>query len=154
MLPGDRLLCAFLENRSAGETFTDWPLHVTIIPWFRAEVASDELANIIKQKLASMSSFMYTVAGEAGFGYKGRKLVNLIVQPSPLDSIEKYVRSVLHEQRAWIVDETTEATRTFRPHITSLKTGRVHEGDSLLCDTLYIVEQKGEYKEIVSRIDL
>lgn len=154
MLPGDRLLCAFLENRPAGNTFTDWPLHVTIIPWFRAEVTSDELAGIIKQKLASTGSFTYVVAGEAGFGYKRRKLVNLIVQPSPLDDIEKYARSILHAHKAWIVDETTKIPRAFRPHITALKTGRAHEGDSFLCDTLYIVEQKGDYKEIMSKIIL
>lgn len=152
MLPADRLICTFLGNLPVGKTFKDWPLHVTVIPWFRTAVTSQALSRHIKQKLIPMVPFPLLVDGEAGFGYKGRKLVNLIAQPSPLDDIEREARNILHEHGAWIVDETTMQRRVFRPHVTAHKSGRAHEGDVYTCDALYIIEQKGDYKEIVSTI--
>jgi len=40
MLPGDRLICAFVSERKVGATFRLWPLHVTIVPWFRLNAAT------------------------------------------------------------------------------------------------------------------
>ncbi|HSH18260.1 MAG TPA: 2'-5' RNA ligase family protein [Candidatus Saccharimonadales bacterium] len=155
MLPGDRLLCVFLDERPAGDSFTDWPLHITIVPWFRTAVPTNELTAHMKERLNSVTPFTFIVGGEAGFGFKGRKLVNLVEQPSPLDTIERQTRNLLHEHEAWLVDETTKKRRSFRPHVTVQKSGRVHEGDTFLCNALYIVEQKGGgHKEISARIEL
>jgi len=154
MIPGDRLICAFIENRPNGDTFMEWPLHATIVPWFRLDMATSELATKIMQKLSAIEPFMVTVGGEAGFGHRGRKVVNLIETPSPLETIERLARRLLHDHDAWLVDETTKRQHGFRPHVTRQKSGRVQEGGTFTIENLYIVEQKGEYKEVVGRIDL
>lgn len=154
MRPGDRLLCCFIENHLAGNTFSEWPLHSTIVPWFRSSAATRELADALKARLASTSPFKIVIGGEAGFGYHGRKLVNLIESPTPLEYIEKEFREILHARDAWIVDETTKIQRQFLPHVTVLGSNRVHAGDTINCSSLYIVEQKGDYKETVGSIYL
>jgi 2'-5' RNA ligase len=154
MVPGDRLLCAFVENRKAADTFKDWPLHITIVPWFRAGVSNKQLSDELNSGLKDVHPFTVNVDGEAKFGYRGRKLVHLIETPSPLEAVEQKARELLHRHDAWIVDETTKIRRPFRPHVTSQKSGGLQGGDTFVCDALYIIEQKGDYKEIMSKINL
>lgn len=152
MQTGDRLICVLLKPLAVGYTFKNWPLHVTILPWSRTEVSSEELTDELRYIFADIRPFTMHVAGEAGFGYKGRKLVNLIAKPSLLDALESRARKVLHGHKAWIVDEANGFKRQFRPHITENKSGRAHAGESYACDALYIVEQKGEHKEVTGKI--
>lgn len=155
MIPGDRLLCAFVANQPAvGDSFSDWPLHVTIIPWFRAELPSQDLGRELAGRLDGIAPFRVSIDGESHFGFKGRKTVNLIKTPTPLMDIERQARAILRENKAWLVDETTKTRRPFMPHVTVQKSGRVHEGDSFSVDKLYIVEQKGQHKVIVEVIQL
>lgn len=154
MIPGDRLICVFVQDQGAGARFKDWPLHSTIVPWFRSEVSSDSLASEVKASLEGAGAFVAAAGGEAGFGRKGQKQVNLIETSSPLEDIEQKVRRLLHGHGVWIADETTKVRRPFRPHVTVQKSGRVHRGDTWSVKKLYIVLQKGDYKEIVSIIDL
>lgn len=154
MIPGDRLFCALVENMHVGDMFTDWPLHVTIVPWFRADTTSEDLGRELSRRLTDLAPFVVSVAGETRMGHRGRRKVNLIVTPTPLQTIEKEARALLHEKSAWIVDETTRRQRPFVPHVTHQKSGRLQEGDTFVCNSVYIVEQKGDCKEIVSRIEV
>jgi len=154
MIPGDRLICLFIDDFKAGQTFHDWPLHITIVPWFRTQPTTGVLSIAIQEKLAGIEPFTANIGEEAGFGHKGKKLVNLVDLPSPLQKIEHIARDVLHAAGSWIVDETTQQKRPFRPHVTVQGSNRLHKGDTVACKTLYIVEQQGEHKEIVDKIIL
>lgn len=153
MIPGDRLYCALVESLKVGDTFTNWPLHVTLVPWFRTDISSARLSSDIQRRLQAIKPFTVSVAGEERFGAK-RRTVNLVAEPTLLVDIEHIARGQLYELGAWIVDETTEVRQAFRPHVTEQAATRLHAGDIFRCDALYIVEQKGDYKEIVSRVML
>jgi hypothetical protein len=150
--PGDRLVCAFIDSFEIGHQFRSWYLHVTVVPWFRLEQPSDKLATEFEQSLRGVASFKVLMDDETRFGRN--KLVNLVAQPTPFMEVEKRVRSVLKPHGAWLVDETTKVARAYRPHVTEQASGRLHAGDSFECDRLYIVEQKGGYKEITAIIQL
>jgi 2'-5' RNA ligase len=152
MIPSDRLFCAFVEPMHVRDMFTQWPLHITIIPWFRTDISTDDFARTLSQRLSPLQPFQVIVNGETRMGHN--KTVNLLKMPSPIENIAHQARKLLHEKDSWIVDETTKKHRDFRPHITAQKDTRVHEGDRLICDSLYIIEQKGDHKEVVSRIEL
>jgi 2'-5' RNA ligase len=154
MRPGDRLFCCFIDPHAEGEVFKEWPLHITLIPWFRTGVSSSELCQETQTLMAGIGPFDAITGGEAGFGRGGTKLVNLIELPSPLQDIEIALWRMLKSHDTWIVDETVKFERTFRPHVTVQKNSRRVKGDIVRCDSLYIIEQKGDYKEIVSRIHL
>lgn len=153
MVPGDRLLCIFIQNQLEND-FQQWPLHITIVPWFRTDISTKLLIQRLNDNLSDLTSFEITIAGETSFGYKGRKQVNLIEMPSPLEQIERIMRDILHEANSWLVDETTKLKRQFLPHVTMQGSHRVHEGDRYLVETLYIVEQKGDYKAVVGPVAL
>jgi 2'-5' RNA ligase len=152
MQPGDRLVCAFVLPRQVGERFKQWPLHVTIVPWFRNEVPSGTLARELQSGYEGARPFMVSVGKESRFGYRRQKTVNLLDSPE-LYRLEGQTRRVLHAHGSWVVDEA-DKTRSFRPHVTAQDGERVHEGDNFRIETLYIIEQKGEYKDVTAEIPL
>ena len=154
MLSGDRLVCTFVEPQEVGVQFEKWLLHVTIVPWFRLDDSSEVIARGLEKALVSIWPFEATVAGETMMGSGKNRPAMLIGQPTPFAEIEGKVRAYLHKKRAWLVDETTKRHYDFRPHVTVQGDKSLNLGDSFRCATLYIVEQHGNYKEIVSEIHL
>lgn len=153
MTPGDRLVCAFVEPQSVGMTFQRWLLHVTIVPWFRLDDSPEVIAAGLTRALQTIPPFEAEVAEQAAFGPRKRP-VSLLVQPTLFTNVEAKVRGYLHKKRAWLVDETTKKYYDFRPHVTMQGGRQLQDGDTFRCDRLYIVEQKGDYKEIMSEIIL
>jgi 2'-5' RNA ligase len=153
MLPGDRLVCVLLEPLEPGERFTQWPLHVTIVPWFRLDESSELIAGSLQRALVTMQPFEIPVVGDAMFGPRKNRPAKLLESPGPFEEIEAKVRNYLHKKRAWLVDETTEQPRQFRPHVT-LQQGSETDITDVLCSRLYIVTQRGGYKQIAAIVPL
>jgi 2'-5' RNA ligase len=154
VLPGDRLVCGFVEPQKNGLTFEKWLLHITIVPWFRLDDDSQGIAGGMEQALHGIEPFEATIQDiRKSFGAR-KRAAGVIAQPTPLTDIERKVRTYFHKKRAWLVDETTRRHYDFRPHVTLQAWATLKAGDSFRCDRLYIVEQKGDYKEIVSEIHL
>lgn len=153
MIPDDQLVCVFVEP-PLQTNFTRWPMHVTIVPWFRTPADTDDLSHELSVHLSDIKPFTAVAGEEAGFGFRGRKKVNLIELPSPFQDIEHIVRNILHGNDSWIVDETTKKKRQFLPHVTVQGTERLNKGDTFVCDNVYIVVQKGDHKEIRGIIEL
>jgi 2'-5' RNA ligase len=154
MLPGDRLVCAFVEPQSVGTQFTDWLLHVTIVPWFRLHESPKTIATGLTTALTPIEPFEASAGELALFGPKKNRPARLLETPTPFTEVEQKVRSYLHKKRAWLVDETTKRRHQFRPHVTVQKSGELARGRTFKVYKLYIVEQKGEYKEITAEIHL
>jgi hypothetical protein len=153
MLPGDRLICAFVDPVSVGKTFSNWLLHVTIVPWFRLDDSSDQIARGLQTALSPIPQFQVKVGEEVRLGPKKNRPAHL-VEEGLFPDIEKRIRNYLHKKQAWLVDETTKRKQQFRPHVTFQGDNHVKTGDVLVFDAVYIVEQRGSYKEVVAAIPL
>jgi 2'-5' RNA ligase len=153
MLPGDRLICAFVKTQSVNAVFKEWPLHITIVPWFRLAKPSSKLAEELQEHYVGSRGFRVTVLNQAQFGYKKRKTVHLVAA-TELMKLESQTRRLLQSHKAWIVDEADKTRNGFRPHVTVLNTGNLREGSSFQCDRIYIVSQHGSFKQIDSVIRL
>ena len=88
------------------------------------------------------------------FGPKKNRPARLVLLPTPFTEVEQKVRNYFHKKRAWLVDETTKKPRQFRPHVTVQKDNALIEGQTFKVHKLYMVEQKGDYKEIIAEIPL
>lgn len=152
MTPGDRLVCAFLTPVPVGRPFTAWPLHITVLPWFRLAVNNQALTQKLTQLLTDFGPFKAIIEGEAYFGHRRSKLVNLVRPAEELMIAERRIRSWLHEQAAWLVDETTKRRHRFRPHVTAQGSRRVHEGEAYAIERLSVVEQQGSHKIVVGEV--
>lgn len=151
MLPGDRLICAFVEPQAVGTRFTDWLLHVTVVAWFRLDTSSEQIADSLTKALTTVWPFE-AMAGETVTMGGRQRPARLLQLPTPFTQIEQKVRSYFHKKRAWLVDETTKRRYEYRPHVTLQTSGELAEGQTFKVDKLYIVEQKGDYKVITAEI--
>lgn len=152
MLPGDRLLCAFVENQSVGMQFKTWILHVTIVPWFRLDEPVDVIGQGLERAMHGIEPFDVATGEEAMFGPRKNRPVRLLLPTNQLEQIETKARNYLHKKQAFLIDETTKKPYSFRPHVTAQNGFLLPEAASFHIDRLYIVQQKGNYKEIVNEI--
>lgn len=150
MKPGDRLIVSFVESREIGERFSDWPMHVTIWAWFRSDVTNNTLAESLYKATKNIASFEATVGPEDKFG-GGKVLVNVIEQSDSFQKLYTKVESVLG---SFFVEHLSHKYPMYRPHVTVQKHERLHEGDTLSVEKISIVEQKGDYKEVVGEVYL
>lgn len=131
-----------------------WPLHVTIIPWFRLSDSTELITRGLAQAYKPIAPFMAVAEAEAMMGPKRNQPVVLLAGPTPFRDIEQRTRTYLHKKRAWLVDETTKRQRPFRPHVTNQLQDRLYPGDAFKTDNIYMVEQEGGHKQVVGEITL
>ncbi|HET8709289.1 MAG TPA: 2'-5' RNA ligase family protein [Candidatus Saccharimonadales bacterium] len=143
-----------VEPLAVGAEFSRWPLHITIVPWFRLDETSAVIASGLTQALNRIDPFMVAGDGEAMFGPKKTRRVRLLEQSTPLEGIEVKVRNYLHKKHAWLVDETTKNHYDFRPHVTEQGGEFLPAGGTFTCSTLSIIEQLGGKKRVASEVQL
>jgi len=152
MLPGDRLVCAFVEPQAVGVQFKTWLLHVTIVPWFRLDEESQAIASGLERAMYGLGPSEVTTGEAAQFGPRKNRQVRLLQPTEHLEQIEAKVRSYLHKKQAFLIDETTKKPYSFRPHVTAQNGFLLPENTTICVDRLYLVEQKGKFKTIANTI--
>jgi hypothetical protein len=149
MNKGDKLICAFPEPKKVGETFTRWPLHVTIIPWFQVTADEAEFERLLQEQLGEIPAFGAKVRYPRKFGFRQANVL-LKNQWQPI-----------HDAALACVSQAAKSTVRFRfvgrwysPHVTYQGEEHLQEGDIFWCDRVYIIEQKVEHKEVVAALEL
>lgn len=137
-----------------GVQFKTWLLHVTVVPWFRLDDDSQNVTEGLRQAFHGIAPFEVTTGGEAMFGPRGNRPVRLLKPAGQLEQIEAKTRSYLHKKRAFLIDETTKKPYSFRPHVTAQSGFLLPEDATFHIGQLYVVEQKGGYKEVVAEAKL
>lgn len=154
MVPGDRLICAFIKPLAVGDTFPQWPLHVTIVPWFRLGDQTDHIVWGLAEALHPITPFTATADTQTMVGPRRNRPAMLLHMPTPFQVIEQRVRVYFHKKRAWLVDETTKVRRAYLPHVTFQGDEQLQPGETFACDRLYVIEQFGDKKAVVGEIIL
>lgn len=149
MRPGDRLICAFVEPQETGSQFKEWPLHATVMPWFRTPLKSQALVERLEEALTDEQPFPAGVGAQKSFAVVK---VNLL-PPGQWQSLHDKVLGVINEN-ARNTAPLRFVGKNYKPHVTIQKSARLHEGDSFRVDRLHLVVQQGKYKEVESEIRL
>lgn len=146
----DFLVVCMLESIEIGAQFTMWPLHMTIIPWFKA----DELEPVIvalSSVTAQHKPFTVEVGERAFFGPKGKLPVMMIENTQELQSIHQELLELILSE-GWTL-EGRYTGDNYTPHVTQ-KGGRDAHGE-LRFDALYIAEALPQnYRKIVAKLKL
>jgi hypothetical protein len=152
--PGDRLICALLKPLEAGHKFKEWPLHITVMPWFRLDDASDRIAAGLGRAFTCVGPFSARTGREVRLGPKKNRPGRVLEPAGSFPELEKRTRRYLHKKRAWLVDETTHARRPYLPHVTYQRNDALAAGRIIDCERLYVIEQKGNHKQVVAEVPL
>lgn len=155
MQPGDLLVTALVTPLPEGP-FPEhsWPLHVTIVAWFRTPALADAITHSLAQRLKDIAPFDVHMSEEARLGYGGRALVNLVRQPTPFIDIQQRTIECLKAFNTDFVTGTGTWDEAYKPHVTVQKNGRLHAGDQWKCDQLYVVEATRNGNRIVGEVPL
>lgn len=152
MKPGDRLIAALIGDHTLGETFKEWLLHVTIVPWFESSVSSEKLAALLAGVYRGIRPFTVTLGSEARIGYEGKALVNLVQMPTPFSDIYQRTEQALEGIHAkQLVSGWSDE---YQPHVTVQRSARLQANDTFLVDRLYIISQQGSFKRIEAEVPL
>lgn len=108
------LVCLMLEKVKLQQSFSSWPLHLTLVPWF--ELRGNELPNFINrvEKLCLVTPpLVLSMAENTSLG--NRKLT-LVKVDSRLLKLHHALIEIIHKSSANIINDRT-INDGFKPHI-------------------------------------
>lgn len=133
------MLAILVAPYKAGDSFQLWPLHITLVPWFKvSDVGS--LKRQLKSLLAARPAFQVQV-GEAQ-RWRSRS-VYIINASTELLKLHNRLLAVTAEH---VVQPTKFkfVGPHFKPHITLNKSGKLKANQTLAVDRVYLIETKAE----------
>ena len=130
-----------LEPLHAGTRFAvrEWPLHVTVVPPFSTHATIDDLARVIAESTAGVSSFEVRAGRSALFGRRHDVPVTLVDEDARLTGLHEALAAALRPL-AVPSSERTFQTGPYRPHVTVKGERRAAEGDVLRLRQVALVD--------------
>jgi 2'-5' RNA ligase len=125
-----------------GDEFTvaDWPLHVTLVEPFQADLNGEAVAAILGgvDGIGSDGSPIHAAAGdEAMFGRRRDVPVTLVHDAGELAALRS---RAMHALAAAGID--VRARLEFRPHVTRKHHGSLRPGDRVVLDTVALIDMR------------
>lgn len=157
--PGDRLIVSLLQPLARGEYFRKWPLHLTILPWFRSKLGTRELQAIITESLQGIEPFSAEMGETTQFGFKDQVPVRVVQTPNHFEEVHRRLLQTFRDHPEIYILDTSHTGDHFRAHVTLHGYEPLREGDIIACNDLQIVRlgtihPGGSTKEVEGEIDL
>lgn len=135
----EHVIAITLEPIKIGQEFIEWPLHITIVPWFPCddEIKLDEILMGISQK---HPAFTVKVGPLERFGPKKDVKVNLITPNSKLTKLHREVLKNL-DKNGFEVHQKEYVGPGYRPHITHQLHGHFDTGAKIEIDSFTLFKQ-------------
>jgi hypothetical protein len=138
------VVATLLEPVEIGKEFIEWPLHITIVPWFQCN-DDKKLDALLTEIAEAKKNFVVKVGEDGKLGLKKDVPVNLVeINPnmiklhwSVFKTLDKNSFSV--HQKQWVGDN-------FLAHITHQSHGQKHEGDVLAIKSFTLIKQVQQKK--------
>lgn len=130
-----------LEPLQVGESFAvkSWPLHITVLPPFKTDAASSEIADVIAAAASSQTALTAIAGHDEMFGRREDVPVTVIEDNPALTQLHRALVDALKPFAAR-PDERAFTGRGFRAHVTIKGPRRVHEGDVLPLTQIALVD--------------
>lgn len=146
----DYLAVCMLEPIEVGTQFTQWPLHMTIVPWFKAPDLT-AVEEKLKPIAAEHRPFDVEVGERAYFGPRGKLPVMRIENIPELQSLHEDILRAVTES-GWHM-EGRYTGQHYTPHVTQ-KGGSDAQG-KLHFENFYIAEALPQgYRKIIAKLEL
>lgn len=138
---GDLLVVNFIGPMQVGAQFErtrhEWPLHITMAPWFYLE-DTETLSAALNGVADSADAFEVEVGGEELFGLERDVAVNVVIPQSAEMLLHRAIVSAIRDAGGVFRDERWIG-QSHRPHITHHDDNRRYEGDVELFDNFHLV---------------
>lgn len=156
---GDRVIVSLLQPLARGERFGKWPLHLTLMPWFRTSLGGYELQKVIAQSLEGIGPFSATMAGTDKFGFRDQVPVRVVEAPNLFEEVHQHLLQTFQAHPEIRILDTEHTGKNFRAHVTLHGYEPLREGDIIACNDIQIVQLAeihpgGSLKEVEGEVDL
>jgi 2'-5' RNA ligase len=146
------VVVALLDTADIGDRLVQWPLHLTIVPWFsyyEPEKFLDEVRNIVNQT----SAIDLQVSSQTTWGYN---TVNTVQYSISLHRLHEDLLKLAMKHGRMNRTGNDYHGRSYTPHITHQGRSRVNEGQRIKIETVYVVERDMSHhvKTVIEKIDL
>lgn len=149
-----QLVCAFVEDQAVGTKFEriDWPLHVTVVPWFRLPKADTGFVPELARELQQHDAFTAVVDRQSRTRYFGDRRVS-VMESTPWQPLHQATLEVVRHHAGTLLARTFIGS-SYRPHVTFQKHGHLEPADQFACDALYVVEKRKDMREVIHKLPL
>lgn len=136
----ENVIAVILETIRLGEEFIEWPLHITIVPWFHGYDAQ-KLDHLLAELAAKHRSFSARVGKIERFGQKKDVAVNVIDDSPELINLHLAVFNQL-EANGFIIHQKEYVAGNYRGHITRQTHAAMKEGQKIKIGSISLVHQE------------
>lgn len=148
MKPGSNTLVHLPEQQPIGYQFKnrheDWPLHITLVPWFYIDEPQEEGLFKDLQGICEATETIDVLVGNPELFGPGSKPVNVIPDEVALHGLHKQLLHRVDESDAELQVPRTQVGRLYRPHITLHPTNSAERGSVLTVGSLARISINGK----------
>jgi 2'-5' RNA ligase len=138
------IVCFLSKNPPHEFPNSEWPMHVTILRPFTSEHSPDDFVRVLVPICARTQILTLAAKSEELFG------PNRDVEVTELtltEELKLFQNQILEACAPWTTFKGPSFPE-FRPHVTAQKEGRITIGNTVVLDSLSLVEQGQPYRVI------
>lgn len=145
------VLVSALETLNKGDVFVEWPLHVTILPWFTLPTERQRaFENALTNRTHDVAS-IHTIGGEeAFFGPRQDARVRKLRRIGALASLHQLALETVRSFDGSVDDPYIE--RNYEPHVTFQDEKGIEEGQEVTLTALQLVRGEEAGRRTVQRV--
>lgn len=135
----EHLIVIPVKPYEIGVEFEEWPLHITIVPWFPCD-DENKLDTLLLEIASRHKAFEVSPGEVTYFGEKKELPINLI---NDSDNLYKLHRDVFYslEQNGFPVHQKNYLGPNYKPHVTSQGYKSVRAGEKIIVNRFSLVAQ-------------
>lgn len=137
MKPSQFMFANFLEEPPE-ERFRVWPLHITLVPWVRADYES--IQDVAKTVASRNQRFLIRNNGSDYFGPKRDRYVRTLERTPEIITLHNSLLSHL-EERHISYGGLRYVAENYRPHVTVNPKNSILVASEIMIDAISIVEK-------------
>lgn len=153
-MSAERLMIAHsLEPLQPGGDFTEWPHHITVVPWFSTGSEDiGQLVRVLDSQADRIRPFTVTAGDEDRFGPEGDVMVRKIADPKPLQYLHlRLLRTIEHHGLGRLIDDTYAGER-YSPHVTRQSEAWPQIGDRIEINGVTLIQKGKPTKRVVGNM--
>lgn len=145
------ILVALLDDFQPDDSFAQWPLHVTLVPWFKP-LDLKQFTKELKGKAGDYRQITSTVGEQRIWG---PHTVNIIDRVPMLQELHAELLALVRMHGRLLINEQYTG-ENYTPHITHQGAVSAMEGHMVTLGTIYLISRPagGGKKTVVNKIPL
>ena len=140
-MPYTYKLAFVLEPTMVGSTFSRWPFHMTVLPWFDAEGRDSVVHEIIERYIEGLGPINTTIGENEDFGAEGHIPACLVEKTSDIQTLHDNLFNTVRDAGMTFKNPEHCGGDSYRPHITHQRGKKGYiKGDQVILSSLELIK--------------